>query len=100
MTKIYRSPLSEQDVDALEALARKANAHGRINGHKPLFVCIDTGDATHQDGYLFLSWMALNSSCSHCARLIFDYITDVVAAEFGVPMAATAPQEAPDAGTR
>jgi hypothetical protein len=97
MPQTFSSPLSEQDMDALEALSKKANAHGRSNGLTPLYVAIDVGDASHCDGYLLLTWPAHNSTSAHCARLIFDYIANVALVEFGATMVATTPQEAPDA---
>jgi hypothetical protein len=100
MPQVHRSPLSEQDMDTLEALAAKANAHGRNNGYTPLYVALDVGDSSHRDGYLLLAWPALNSRSAHCARLIFDYIAEVVAAEFGATMTPTAPQGKTDGRTR
>lgn len=96
MTQVHRSPLSEQDLDALQAIAAKANAHGQSGGYAPLYIGLDVGDRDHRDGWMFLCWPALNSSSAHCARLIFDYIGDVVKAEFGAFMVPTTPQGQPD----
>lgn len=100
MPKVHRSPLSNDDMDCLQAMAVKANAHGRSERYVPLYVAIDVGDAEQQDGYLLVCWPALNSSASHCARLIFDYIAMVVRAEFGASMVATALAEVPDGPDR
>jgi hypothetical protein len=97
MPKVYRSPLSGEELDALEAMSKKANAHGQTEKCSPLYVAIDAGDSRHRDGWLFVAWPALNSRSAHCARLIFDYIGDVVMTEFGAVMVPTEPQEAPDA---
>jgi hypothetical protein len=96
MPETYSSPLSDQDMDTLESLAAKANAHGRSEGRVPLYVALDSGDSSHRDGYLFIAWPVLNSRSAHCARLIFDFIGDVALAEFGAQMVATTPMETPD----
>lgn len=100
MPQVHRSPLTDQDLDALEAVSRKANAQALDAGHSPLFIAIDVGGADQRDGYLLLCWPALNSRAAHSARLIFDFIVDVARAEFGAVMVPTVPQEAPDARKR
>lgn len=94
------SPLSQDDLDHLEALAGQANAHTLANGYAPLYMAIDIGDARHENAYLFLCWPALDSRSVHCARMIFDYIADVVKIAFDAAMVPTSPQGAPDAPHR
>lgn len=99
MPTVHRSPLADHDMDVLETLAAKANAHGQVEGYSPLYVALDAGDASHRDAYLFIAWPALNSRSAHCARLLFDYLGDVVRAEFGANMIPTAPQGDADGPT-
>jgi hypothetical protein len=93
MTRTYTSPLSQQDMDLLEGMSLRANNHGQREGHVPLYLAVDTGNVYHQNGWLFICWPALNRNSAHCARLIFDFIGDVVKAQFGAEMVATFPSE-------
>jgi hypothetical protein len=97
MRSIPRSPLSERDLDLLEVLAKKSVVQIQADGLTPLYVAVDVGDAHQRNGWLFLCWPSLNSRSTHCARLIFDYIAEVVAAEFGATMVPTSPEAQADA---
>lgn len=100
MTNVHRSPLSDADMNALTAAAAKANAHGNAGNYTPLYVAVDVGDASQRDGWLFVCWPALNSRSTHCARLIFDFIGDLVQTEFGAIMVATETPGVPDVASR
>lgn len=100
MPKTHRSPLSESDMDVLQAFSAKFNAFYGDDLSVPLYVAIDIGDATQRDGYMFISWPALNSRSAHCARLIFDFIRDVARVEFGAVMTPTSSEVDTDAAAR
>lgn len=100
MPKNYRSPLSDSDLAVLETLATKAIAYTQGHQYAPFYAAIEVGDLHHQNGYLLLCWPALNIRSAHCARLIFDYMGDVVKAEFGASIVATVAQKDPDAPRR
>jgi hypothetical protein len=97
MPQVHRSPLSEQDLDLLEALAAKANAHSLKGAYTPLYVALDVGDASHHDAYMLLTWPAHNYGSARCAGLVFDYIAFVVKRVFGANMVATTPGGGADA---
>jgi hypothetical protein len=96
MSNPPHSPLSNRDLDLLEVLAAKSVAQIQAEGLTPLYVALDVGDQSQRNAWLFLSWPALNSRSSHCARLIFDYIGDLAKTEFGAVMVATSPQDQAD----
>lgn len=98
MNRKIPSPLSEVDMDRLEALAAKANAHTQDNCFAPLYMAIDVGDAHHQHGYLFLCWPALDPRSDLCARKIFDYIADMAMVAFGAEIFPITPGGRADAG--
>lgn len=100
MPEIPPSPLSEADMNLLEAFAGKANARLRDSRFAPFYLALDPGDASHPNGYIFLCWPAHNHLSDECAQLIFEHIGDEVNNAFGAVMVTTAPEGQADGPQR
>jgi hypothetical protein len=89
MSKPYSSPLSEADLDTLNAFARKVNATLNDPQLAPMFCAADCGDFFQRDAYLFLAWPASHLPARRAADQIFNAIASICFAELNAVMQQT-----------